>query len=82
MSQPDIPKEAPNIQTLKYIEPMRATLTHDHFSDPDWLYERKLDGERCVVVKVESEVTLYSRNKHILNATYPEIVHAMKQVYA
>ena len=25
---------------------MLAVLTDDRFSDPDWLYERKLDGER------------------------------------
>jgi len=29
-----------------FITPMKAKLTHDHFSDPDWIYERKLDGER------------------------------------
>jgi bifunctional non-homologous end joining protein LigD len=28
-----------------FVEPMLALLTHGHFSDPDWLYERKLDGE-------------------------------------
>jgi len=35
----------------KWSAPMLATLTHDHFSDPDWLYERKLDGERCLVFR-------------------------------
>ena len=28
----------------EFVEPMLATLTADHFSAPDWLYERKLDG--------------------------------------
>src|SRR6187549_295667 len=28
-----------------WLEPMLATLTADRFSDPAWLYERKLDGE-------------------------------------
>ena len=27
---------------------MLATLTDDRFSDPNWIYERKLDGVRCV----------------------------------
>ena len=31
-----------------WVEPELATLTHDRFSDPDWLYERKFDGERCL----------------------------------
>ena len=29
-----------------WCPPMLATLTDERFSDPDWLYERKLDGER------------------------------------
>jgi ATP-dependent DNA ligase len=28
-----------------WTDPMLATLTHDTFSDPDWIYERKLVGE-------------------------------------
>jgi hypothetical protein len=28
----------------EWVAPMLATLTEDRFSDPDWLYERKLDG--------------------------------------
>lgn len=31
-----------------WVEPELATLTRDRFSDPDWVYERKLDGERCL----------------------------------
>lgn len=34
-------------QVPKWIAPLLATLTHNYFSSPDWLYERKLDGERC-----------------------------------
>jgi bifunctional non-homologous end joining protein LigD len=56
------------------ISPMLATLTDDYFSDDQWLYERKLDGERCLTFMKEDEVTLKSRNDRVLNATYPEIV--------
>jgi ATP-dependent DNA ligase len=31
----------------RFHQPMLATLTHDRFSDPQWIFERKLDGERC-----------------------------------
>ena len=31
-----------------WLDPELATLTRDRFSDPAWIYERKLDGERCV----------------------------------
>lgn len=28
---------------------MLATLVHETFSDPAWIFGRKLDGERCLV---------------------------------
>lgn len=34
-----------------WMEPMLATLAHDPFSDPDWIFERKLDGERCLAFR-------------------------------
>ena len=30
------------------ITPMKAVLTDDYFSDPNWIYEPKLDGEQLV----------------------------------
>ena len=30
-------------------EPMKARLTARPFSDPDWVFERKLDGVRATV---------------------------------
>lgn len=57
---------------------MLATLTDDHFSDPDWIYERKLDGERVLARRVNGHVTLLSRNGKKLNATYPELVEALE----
>lgn len=56
---------------------MLATLTHDHFSDPDWIYERKLDGQRCMVFHNGDRVDILSRNRRPLNVTYPELVDAV-----
>jgi ATP-dependent DNA ligase len=39
-------------------DPMLATRTKDRFSDPGWLFERKLDGERCLVFRDPSGVRL------------------------
>jgi bifunctional non-homologous end joining protein LigD len=61
-----------------WIEPMLARLTHDHFSDDKWIYERKLDGERCLAFLREGDVTLLSRRQQHLNPVYPEIVDAFK----
>ncbi len=56
---------------------MLATLTEDRFDDPNWIYERKLDGERVIVFKAEDRVRLRSRSDACLNDTYPEIEKAV-----
>src|SRR5438477_11814165 len=63
----------------KWTAPMLATLTDDRFSDPDWIFERKLDGERVLVFRQGKRVRLVSRNKKLLNNTYPELVDAYKK---
>ena len=30
---------------------MKAMLTDERFSDPDWIFERKLDGIRCIAIR-------------------------------
>jgi bifunctional non-homologous end joining protein LigD len=57
--------------------PTLATLTEDRFSDPDWIYERKLDGVRCLAFRNGRRVRLLSRNRQSLNGTYPEIAEAL-----
>lgn len=59
------------------LSPMLATLTEDYFDDEDWIYERKLDGVRCLVYYNGSRVQLKSRNGNDLNATYPELAEAL-----
>lgn len=58
---------------------MLATLTHEHFSDPAWLFERKLDGQRCLAFRDQDGLRLLSRTRHALNGTYPEIVDALER---
>lgn len=59
-----------------WIAPMLATLTDQPFSHPDWLYERKLDGYRCLAYRIDGQVHLYSRNRHLLDVVFPELVDA------
>ena len=63
--------------TPEWVQPMLATLTKERFSDPAWIYERKLDGERCLAFRKDKEVHLLSRNQKLLNNHYPEIVDAL-----
>lgn len=58
---------------------MLATLTHETFSKPGWIFERKLDGERCLVFRNRNRIRLLSRNKKNLNKTYPDLVDALKK---
>jgi len=61
-----------------WMEPMLATLTERRFSDPGWIFERKFDGERCLVFRKGGRVRLLSRNRHRLNEAYPEIEEAIR----
>ena len=61
----------------KWVPPMLATLTRDYFSDPDWVFEPKLDGIRCLAFKNGDHVQMSSRNKLDLTASYPAIHGAL-----
>jgi bifunctional non-homologous end joining protein LigD len=58
------------------MEPMLATLADRRFPDSDWIFERKFDGERCLVFCTGNSVRLLSRNRKRLNDTYPELEKA------
>jgi DNA ligase D-like protein (predicted ligase) len=60
-----------------WLEPMKATLTSDRFSDPDWVFEPKLDGERCLAFRSAKGVRLMSRNQKVIDASYPEVADAL-----
>jgi bifunctional non-homologous end joining protein LigD len=60
-----------------WLDPELATLTQDRFSDPAWIFERKLDGERCLAFKSGGHVRLMTRNRKQDTSTYPEITEAL-----
>ena len=59
------------------IEPMKAVLSDQPFSDPDWIFERKLDGIRCIAIRDRSGVSLMSRTARRMNDQFPEIAEAL-----
>src|SRR5260221_12417627 len=63
--------------TPGWLEPELATLTKDRFSDPAWLYERKLDGERCIAYRSGDQVLLMTPNRQDVSGTYPELRDAL-----
>ena len=56
---------------------MKAVLTDERFSRADWVFERKLDGIRCVAIRDGDSVRMLSRNDLSLNERYPEIADAL-----
>ncbi len=69
-----------------WVDPTLATLTHERFSDPAWIFEPKLDGERCLAFRSgdrggsthsDGAVRLLTRNRKRVDDTYPEVVDAL-----
>jgi DNA ligase D-like protein (predicted ligase) len=60
------------------IEPMKAVLADKPFSDPNWIFERKLDGIRCLATRDATGVQLVSRTGRRMNHEYPTIVEALE----
>jgi bifunctional non-homologous end joining protein LigD len=73
------PREAAESGQLpSWARPQLATLTKDRFSDPEWLFERKLDGERLLTFRDTSGVRLLTRNDRDVTATFPEVADALR----
>jgi len=60
-------------------QPALATLSHDRFWADGWVYERKLDGVRCLAVRTPSGVRLHSRSGRDVTVAFPEIAEALEQ---
>jgi bifunctional non-homologous end joining protein LigD len=57
---------------------MKAVLWDEPFSDPGWIFERKLDGIRCLAHRDRRDgVRLLSRSDRSMNAEYPELVKTL-----
>ena len=68
---------SPAAEQPGWLDPELATLTRDRFSDPGWIFERKLDGERCLAFRSGGQVRLMTRNQKDDTSTYPEITEAL-----
>lgn len=58
-------------------EPMKARLGEQPFTDPAWVFERKLDGIRATVVRDERGARLITRTGRDVSSGYPELVEAL-----
>jgi len=63
------------------MRPMQAASAEAPFSSPDYLFEVKWDGLRCIVFKdPEGHVHLQDRGLHDITADVPEVVAAAKRI--
>jgi DNA ligase D-like protein (predicted ligase) len=58
-------------------EPALATLRHERFWEPGWIYERKLDGQRVLAVRDARGCRLYSRSGRDVTVAFPEVAEAL-----
>jgi bifunctional non-homologous end joining protein LigD len=61
----------------RHAELMKAVLERQTFSDPEWIFERKLDGIRCLAVREHDEIRMLSRNDLDLGGRYPQVRDAI-----
>jgi bifunctional non-homologous end joining protein LigD len=57
-----------------HLAPMLATLAPEPFDRPDWVFERKLDGQRMLLLVRDGKAELRSRGGERLDVTYPELI--------
>src|SRR6266576_5254158 len=76
---PELLKQVPTAKP-RFIEPMKARLVDNPPTNGDWLYELKFDGIRAIAVKNKSKISLISRNGNRLDARFPEIAEAVKNL--
>lgn len=62
-----------------FTPPMLATLAKHAFSDPAWVFEAKLDGQRSLLWRRRSTVRLITRNRKDRTSHYPDLVEAVRR---
>ncbi len=64
-------------QAPMLAQPLRMPEERRLVERPGWLFERKLDGLRCLAVSNGSQVELWSRNRLLFTPRFPMIVAAL-----
>lgn len=84
-AQPMHPAELPGARKAAMparISPMLATLIEKPFSDPEWLFEIKWDGVRCLAFLNDGKLTLRARSDSNITARYPELAALPEWLHA
>ncbi|HVW33018.1 MAG TPA: non-homologous end-joining DNA ligase [Acidimicrobiia bacterium] len=65
-----------------FVAPMLARLVTDGPAGDGWVYERKLDGLRCIAVRHGDRVELWSRSRQSFNHRFGGIADALARLGA
>lgn len=68
-----------DIFEAKNIKPMLISEMKEPFNDPDWIYELKLDGSRCIAYLDKNTELRNKRNLRLLSK-FPELTDMYKNV--
>src|SRR6188508_2668390 len=64
------------------LEPMEAKLVDEIPEGPEWQYEPKWDGFRCLAFRDGDEVYLQSKSGQPLSRYFPEVVEVIRSLEA
>ncbi|WP_395019572.1 DNA ligase [Robinsoniella peoriensis] len=62
------------------VEPMLISEMRDPFNNPNWIYELKLDGSRCIAYLDRKSVELRNKRNMLLLQKFPELKELFKLV--
>jgi bifunctional non-homologous end joining protein LigD len=63
-----------------FIEPMVAKPVANLPEGEEWIYEIKLGGYRCIAVKNDGGMKLFSGDKGLLNSRFPTVARALERL--
>lgn len=66
--------------SARTARPMLIGAEGQPFDDPEWIFELKLDGERCLAYLDHSSTVLINRRSHRLGSKFPELADLNRQV--
>ena len=74
------PEGAKRTPMPEKIAPALATLADEPFSNPDWLFEIKWDGERTLARVKSGRLELWSRSQRNITQEYPDLAEIPEHV--
>ncbi|HWM02776.1 MAG TPA: non-homologous end-joining DNA ligase [Actinophytocola sp.] len=63
-----------------WLAPMLATHSEHHFTDENWVFERKFDGIRALSIRDGWRPQLWTRNQRRIDDSFPELVAALAEL--